>query len=327
MTNDRESAAPQKPHRSIAEGLLAEADKNPELRAHLIERWARAPRWTCLEGIALAWTLDPKKVKGTAELRSRWERALPEEARHYLELARRSSNLDMYHDRVKPESFIEWAHGVGLAFHQDWHNAADSTTFGVFRTKEPMPDADRRREELVLYWARSPYWSPGEGAALAYDLDPANVIENASSGYGQTLHLPSDARQLFRLADRAAEVGTLDAKPTPLAFMTWARSIGFEFHPVWWAAVREESDLATVPVEPSACESANSELGTKEQESLLKLVAAMAIAYYGWDPAKLRSNVAATIASDLESAGVPMHPDTIRKWIRRGADLLPRELR
>ena len=45
-------------------------------------------------------------------------------------------------------------------------------------------------------------------------------------------------------AHRAIEVGSLEERPAPIAFMKWARSIGIEFHPDWWAAVVDEEALA-----------------------------------------------------------------------------------
>ena len=46
------------------------------------------------------------------------------------------------------------------------------------------------------------------------------------------------------LAHRAIEVGSLEERPAPIEFMKWARSIGVEFHPDWWAAVVDEEALA-----------------------------------------------------------------------------------
>lgn len=62
------------------------------------------------------------------------------------------------------------------------------------------------------------------------------------------------------------------------------------------------------------------EMGTKERESLLKMVLAMAVAKYGYDPECTRDkacgNKAGSIPSDLESHGLGLHPDTIRKYLR-----------
>lgn len=66
-------------------------------------------------------------------------------------------------------------------------------------------------------------------------------------------------------------------------------------------------------------------LRTRERESLLRLIVGMAIGGYGYDPTAARSTVTGEIASDLEKAGVPLDPDTVRKWLKEAASLLPRE--
>ena len=107
--------------------------------------------------------------------------------------------------------------------------------------------------------------------------------------------------------------------------MKWVRSIGVEFHPDWRAAVVDEGALAKDKAEARPPATPVLELKTKEQETLLKMVAAMAMAYYGWDRNALRNACTSEIASDLEGVGVPLDPDTIRKWLRKGADLIPRQ--
>lgn len=64
-------------------------------------------------------------------------------------------------------------------------------------------------------------------------------------------------------------------------------------------------------------------LGTREQESLLKLVIGMAVTGYGYDPKAERSPQIPEIASDLALAGISMSDDTVRKWLRVAAELLP----
>jgi hypothetical protein len=63
--------------------------------------------------------------------------------------------------------------------------------------------------------------------------------------------------------------------------------------------------------------------GAKERESLLKLVIGMAIVGYKYDPAKQRNAAISEIAGDLQTLGVSLDEDTVRKWLREGAGLLP----
>lgn len=60
----------------------------------------------------------------------------------------------------------------------------------------------------------------------------------------------------------------------------------------------------------------------KEIESLLKLVIAMAIKGYRFDPKK-RSSIPREIVSDVEQVGLSIDEDTVRKWLKQGVELLP----
>jgi hypothetical protein len=64
-------------------------------------------------------------------------------------------------------------------------------------------------------------------------------------------------------------------------------------------------------------------LGTRERESLLKLVIGMAVGGYGYDSAAARSEHPAEIANDLATSGVALDVDTVRKWLKQAAELLP----
>lgn len=67
-------------------------------------------------------------------------------------------------------------------------------------------------------------------------------------------------------------------------------------------------------------------LSTKERQTLLKLIIGMAVGGYGYDPKSMRSGNFAEIASDLNKLGLSLDEDTIRKWLRSAADVLPTEV-
>ena len=66
-------------------------------------------------------------------------------------------------------------------------------------------------------------------------------------------------------------------------------------------------------------------LGTRERDSLLKLVIGMAIGGYGFDPKVARSEKPAEITSDLAANGLTLDVDTVRKWLAQARELLPRD--
>ncbi len=51
----------------------------------------------------------------------------------------------------------------------------------------------------------------------------------------------------------------------------------------------------------------------------------MAIKGYAYDPKAKRSDVAQTIADDLASLGIPLDPDTVRKWLKEALEIVPTE--
>ncbi len=61
----------------------------------------------------------------------------------------------------------------------------------------------------------------------------------------------------------------------------------------------------------------------KERESVLRLIIGLAVGGYGYDPAASRSKVVTDITSDLTEAGVELSDDTVRKWLKEAAELLP----
>jgi hypothetical protein len=95
------------------------------------------------------------------------------------------------------------------------------------------------------------------------------------------------------------------------------------------AAARDEAITQLVEprnsaaIETSKQTCAVREISTREKDSLLKMVIGMAVKGYGYSPFVKRSDRVAEIASDLENVGVPLDADTVRKWLKAGAELLP----
>ena len=77
--------------------------------------------------------------------------------------------------------------------------------------------------------------------------------------------------------------------------------------------VRESSVLR--PEEKSAI--------AKERESLLKIVIGMAIVGYTWNPSRARNEATRDIVNDILALGLSIDDDTVRKFLRQAAELLP----
>jgi hypothetical protein len=82
-------------------------------------------------------------------------------------------------------------------------------------------------------------------------------------------------------------------------------------------------ELENSPKEAEIQDPAGRLLGTRAQNTLLKMVIGMAISGYGYDPAKPRSPVTEEIVSDLAKLGISIGADTVRKWLKEATERLP----
>jgi hypothetical protein len=107
----------------------------------------------------------------------------------------------------------------------------------------------------------------------------------------------------------------------------WTRIVAEKSAVIERLAVRlNELQQSAADVAPAVPQPASEKsIGTRERESLLKLVIGMAVGGYGYDPNESRSPQPSAIASDLAKCGVSLDVDTIRKWLKEAAELLPPE--
>lgn len=68
------------------------------------------------------------------------------------------------------------------------------------------------------------------------------------------------------------------------------------------------------------------ELSTRECNSLLRLIIGMAVDGYGYDPKAEKSPIPKQLESVLLTRGISISDDTIRKWLRKAAEILPEDI-
>ena len=76
---------------------------------------------------------------------------------------------------------------------------------------------------------------------------------------------------------------------------------------------------------PELAGNQNDTLRPSERKSLIKMVYAMAIDCYGYDPADKRSDTASMIVAAVARADMQINADTVRKWLKEGARLKSEE--
>jgi hypothetical protein len=90
-------------------------------------------------------------------------------------------------------------------------------------------------------------------------------------------------------------------------------------------ASREISALLAQMSEEPSTENKNPKpsLGTKERDTLLKMVIGLAKVGWKYDPKANKSGVPQEIADDLAEIGIQLDVDTVRKWLKESAGYLP----
>lgn len=195
----------------------------------------------------------------------------------------------------------------------------------------------------ISHWGRMARWELEEAVVLALGRDPDSVSLNdlkndTKSDFGKRF------AKAFRLAQRAREHATFYFPIIPRDFVEWAKTIEFPFpenlaaevikaspnhinyrskyEPLLAeheAALKEIKRLKEHTAEPPQ----EKALPTKERQTALKLIIGMAVEQYGYEPSQSRNDAIGNIVSDLHSLGISLDPDTVRKWLKEAADLLP----
>jgi hypothetical protein len=223
---------------------------------------------------------------------------------------------------------------------------------------ESPPDRESGREDIsdsdlpkvyspylpadLEHWSKTSYWEPIEAACLSLGYGPI-LIQNASE---EQLHCEPDTleqiRKRFQLTTRAATSEALRAQAAPHDWLTWFSEMGIsvaEGLADWVEKVPNFGNLGFIPIRNDQAETImngiasikhtissapyetrNPSSSTKEIQSLEKMVIAMAIAGYAYDPLGRRSSVPKEIADDAAKNGIQLGEDTARKYINRAAE-------
>jgi hypothetical protein len=208
----------------------------------------------------------------------------------------------------------------------------------VTREIEGPPGVD------FTYWGNVPYWKIEEATALILGHDPEEFGPSSRIGL-QNLPLSREYNKLQELAHRATQTGQLPLHPSPQEFLAWARRNSLSFPPELEKAVfldasniidwqdrhekllklYEKTKVELAGLRETELLNKGETVSAKERSSLLKLVIGMAVAGYRYDPQAKRNEASAEIAGDLARLGIPLDPDTVRKWLREAAQYLPHD--
>lgn len=179
---------------------------------------------------------------------------------------------------------------------------------------------DARKQEYSTWWHDHPLWTLSEAALLLTNFYPSALGPLAPKDIDRLgpatrrvyAHLHSDLIE-GRLPSCKSEFVN-----EPLVrggdVVSWAIRKGFDIP----AEVRELAETS----KPE--EGQDAKMNTKEKDSLLKLVLAMAVRKYGYDPNALKNDAIKKIGADLDKEELKLDDDTIRKWLKEAADRFAR---
>lgn len=184
-----------------------------------------------------------------------------------------------------------------------------------------QPDADADFD----FWSKAAYWTLDEAVALSLGKDPKKVkwddikslIDRSPfiQGYGKRRDL----------ANRAKTAGQIKEPTPPSAFVEWSQENDLSFPQQLAEKVkaRMKKTDATVPTPSAPAKPKANELKTREKDTLLKLVIGMAVAGYRYDPKATKNQAVTDITDDLAKLGLSLDADTVRRWLKEAASMLP----
>jgi len=210
-----------------------------------------------------------------------------------------------------------------------------------------LPD----REELWVnasfeWWARAPFWSADECAALKLGKDPGQISGLDIDQLVRTARFGSTLEHIREEILEAQANKELPERIRPVEFLAWAREHDIRVPAKLEQAVADNGyDVAAlqnqcqrlrrqnqkllyeldrlrggVPASKKDVSKKKGDLSSKERSSLLKMVIAMAVTKYGYDPKASRNPAAKDIADEIHARGMRLDEDTCRKRLREAAD-------
>ena len=320
--------------------IVPQYDEDGSFSEAFILSWLNSPKpWLPEEAVALAHGHDPALVvlpgsEGQPELR------LEGQPQEDLETLMRMIGRGIVPLNREPGHYLAYFKLIGHPFEARWAE--------IYKGSDPKRSLDElatflrklrkhivTRENLIERWAKAPIWTIEEGIALAYNLDPEETIGQIE--YGPPFIRGHEVANL-KLKHALSGVKHLKVRSElpPRDLIDWLKTIGVEFDEAWHKVLPQGNAQAR-GVEPMIERHAPDQPETerarryarmaedKVRDSLLRLVIGMAKANYGYDPEAKKNAATNRIQSDLALQGINMSDETIRKYLKQGADLILRD--
>ncbi|MCB1839518.1 MAG: hypothetical protein H6858_04780 [Rhodospirillales bacterium] len=187
---------------------------------------------------------------------------------------------------------------------------------------------EKKREPCDFeHWGKMATWTLPQAHGLCFGIA---LVQAGIYEHNKLIKLMAHSKQPYQqemfkvwsLIKNAYDSIILPDRVKPIFFIQWADTHGVAIPKELRASV-EETEHKRRETLDEAKDSTQKPLHTTERETLLKIIAGLAIAAYRYDPKKGKNEAIIEIKQDLRKLGVSMSDDTIRKKIQEGIELIP----
>jgi hypothetical protein len=186
------------------------------------------------------------------------------------------------------------------------------------------------------HWARMPRLSLHEVSLLSLGADPSCMKNDKFAELKKTLERGKplwaahasflDQREIFSRCFHHNGFGY--ASEGILRIKRWIDDLDIQVHPQFYEGLEAriaQTQVEEVAINATTPEQSLNRVSDQETETLYKLIAAMAIKGYMFEPDAKRNQATADIQSDLDQLGISLDQKTILKWVRIACDVVPKD--
>ncbi|MFK5979541.1 MAG: hypothetical protein QM488_11705 [Rhizobiaceae bacterium] len=178
------------------------------------------------------------------------------------------------------------------------------------------------------YWGQMAEYELHEALLLSVGVEPRHFSEKTLDEISKKIDKDTLYFALEYLAKRREQfrrkfpVGYDKWFPiSPRNLKAWFDEISLDVHADFYGELERRFPIKTAKVESKF----EKDISSQERETLLKLIAAMSCEQYNFDPEAIRNTATSSIRDDMETVGLSMDSNTIRKWLKEAATLVPKE--
>ncbi|UTH72513.1 hypothetical protein [Chromobacterium sp. IIBBL 290-4] len=184
-------------------------------------------------------------------------------------------------------------------------------------------------QKTIEHWLKYDEWTTKEAALIFLGLHP-EAMKGLGINIGTSIDLiPEEFQEVARLCQvfKRADwshlgVNYYNGKLHPAAYFQMADEKQIEIDELVLEVARKWYRNKSASTN-SEGEHADVELRKLERDSLFKIVIGWAISIYSYDPSAKRNPHLSAMREDIERAGLSIDDETLRKWLREAASILP----